>query len=90
MSAEAEDVKPKVNLVVNYEGSQITVKVKVNTPLRKVFEAAEKKFGKEPGTFKFEFDGVRLQPQDTPAGSGLEDGDTIDAHLEQLGGCGRA
>ncbi|KAH0835566.1 hypothetical protein J3R83DRAFT_9270 [Lanmaoa asiatica] len=63
--ADAEDVKPKLNLVVNYEGQHITVKVKPNMPFRKIFEAAEvrdavvacqvipctlqKRFGKEPG-----------------------------------------
>ncbi|KAG0694614.1 hypothetical protein DFH29DRAFT_959292 [Suillus ampliporus] len=37
----AEDVKPKLSLVINYEGTQITVKVKNNMPFKKIFEAAE-------------------------------------------------
>ncbi|KAG8215700.1 hypothetical protein J3R82DRAFT_7579 [Butyriboletus roseoflavus] len=46
---DAEDVKPKLNLIINYEGQHITVKVKQNMPFRKIFEAAEKRFGKESG-----------------------------------------
>ena len=61
MAGETEDVKPKLNLNVNYQGnrkltrvtsvalefidtfsrSEITVKVKANTPFKKIFEAAE-------------------------------------------------
>ncbi|KAG1734925.1 uncharacterized protein EDB91DRAFT_1146023 [Suillus paluster] len=61
-----EDVKPKLSLVINYEGTQITVKVKHNMPFQKIFDAAEKRFGKEAGTFKFTYDGKRLRSQDTP------------------------
>lgn len=86
MAEENEDVKPKLNLVVNYEGTHITVKVKPNMPLKKIFDAAEKRFGKEPGTFKFVFEGSRLNPAETPASTGMEEGDMIDAVLEQLGG----
>ncbi|KAJ8594187.1 ubiquitin-like protein [Rhizopogon salebrosus TDB-379] len=86
MSEDTEDVKPKLSLVINYEGTQITVKVKHNMPFKKIFDAAEKRFGKEPGTFKFTYDGKRLQAQDTPVDMEMEEGDIIDAHLEQLGG----
>ncbi|KAG2037098.1 hypothetical protein BDR03DRAFT_1092046 [Suillus americanus] len=81
-----EDVKPKLSLVINYEGTQITVKVKHNMPFKKIFDAAEKRFGKEPGTFKFTYDGKRLRAENTPVDMEMEEGDIIDAHLEQLGG----
>jgi len=86
MTEETEDVKPKIDLTINYEGQTCTVKVKTTTPLKKVFEAAEKRFGINAGTFKFTHDGERLQPQDTPASREMESGDIIDAYLEQLGG----
>ncbi|TFY59371.1 hypothetical protein EVG20_g7814 [Dentipellis fragilis] len=89
MSQEPDDVKPKLNLVINYEGHQITIKVRANTEFKKIFEAAEKRFGKDPGhlcTFKFVYEGERVNAQDTPAQREMEDGDIIDAHLEQLGG----
>ncbi|THV02058.1 hypothetical protein K435DRAFT_775796 [Dendrothele bispora CBS 962.96] len=96
MSAEPEDVKPeresdvkpKMTLNISYEGNQVQVKVKANMTFKKIFEAAEKRFQKEPGTFKFTYEGNRVQPTDTPASLEMEDGDQIDAFLEQLGGHG--
>ncbi|KAL1744857.1 hypothetical protein HDZ31DRAFT_63662 [Schizophyllum fasciatum] len=52
----------------------------------KIFHVVEQKFNKQAGTFKFIYDGTRVNKDDTPAGLGMEDGDQIDAHLEQLGG----
>lgn len=87
---DGEDIKPKLNLTINYEGKLVTVKVKANMHFKKIFSVAEERFGKDPGTFKFVFEGERLNPVDTPAGRGMEDGDVIDAHLEQTGGgCSR-
>ncbi|TFY52574.1 hypothetical protein EVJ58_g9937 [Rhodofomes roseus] len=82
MGEQGEDVKPKLNVTIEYEGQTCTVKVKAVTPFAKVFGAAEK----EPGTLKYLFEGQRVLPEMTPAELGMEDGDTIDAHLEQLGG----
>ncbi|KAK7440637.1 Small ubiquitinrelated modifier [Stygiomarasmius scandens] len=95
MSAEPEDVKPeregdvkpKMTLNISHDGQQVQVKVKANMSFKKIFEAAEKRFSKDPGTFKFIYDGKRIQATDTPAGLEMEDGDQIDAFLEQLGGC---
>ncbi|KAJ7280192.1 hypothetical protein C8J57DRAFT_1301892 [Mycena rebaudengoi] len=86
MSQEPEDVKPKLNLNINYEGNQITVKVKANTKFAKIFQAAEQRFAKEPGTFKFVYEGNRISKEDTPAGLGIEDGDQVDCFLGQIGG----
>jgi len=86
MAEEGEDVKPKIDLTINYEGQTCTVKVKPTTALKKVFDAAEKRFGRDPGSFRFIYDGARLQPQDTPEDHNMESGDMIDAHLQQLGG----
>jgi len=83
---DGEDVKPKLNLVINYEGQHITVKVKPNMPFRKIFEAAEKRFGKDSGTFRFVYDGNRLRADGTPAEASMEEGDVIDAVLQQVGG----
>ncbi|KAF8804028.1 hypothetical protein BYT27DRAFT_7107980 [Phlegmacium glaucopus] len=85
MSQEPEDVKPKLNLNIAYDGTHITVKVKTNMKFAKIFEASEKRFGKEPGTFKFTYEGQRVGKEDTPASLGMEDGDQIDAFLEQVG-----
>ncbi|KAF8495881.1 hypothetical protein F5888DRAFT_505466 [Russula emetica] len=59
MSGEPEDSKPKLNLVISHSGTQITVKVKANMQFKKIFEVAEKRFGKDPGTLRFVYDGRR-------------------------------
>ncbi|KAF5319498.1 hypothetical protein D9619_008733 [Psilocybe cf. subviscida] len=81
-----EDVKPKLNLHIAHEGEQITVKVKQNMKFAKIFEAVEKRFSKDPGTFKFVYQGERLKADNTPAEFDMEDGDQIDAFLAQVGG----
>ncbi|KAI0338734.1 ubiquitin-like protein [Trametopsis cervina] len=81
---QEEDVKPKLNINVIYEGHSVSVKVKPITPFSKVFEAAEKRFGIQAGTFKFTFEGNRVRPEETPLDHDMEDGDNIDAHLEQV------
>ncbi|KAH6904941.1 hypothetical protein BKA70DRAFT_514341 [Coprinopsis sp. MPI-PUGE-AT-0042] len=81
MSQEPEDVKPKLNLNIAYEGQNITVKVKSNMAFSKIFDVVEKKFGTPAGTFKFVYDGTRLGKDDTPASVGMEDGDQVDAFL---------
>ncbi|KAF8631646.1 hypothetical protein AX17_005048 [Amanita inopinata Kibby_2008] len=84
--SDHEDVKPKLNLIITYEGTQITVKVKPTMKFAKIFQAAEKRFNKDSGTFKFTYDGERVLAENTPGELGMEDGDQIDAFLEQLGG----
>ncbi|OBZ72954.1 Ubiquitin-like protein pmt3/smt3 [Grifola frondosa] len=86
MSEDQEDVKPKITIVIDFEGQHCTVRVRPGATFKKLFEVTEKRFGKEPGTFKFTFAGKRLYPHNTAAELDMEDGDTIDAHLEQLGG----
>jgi len=86
MADEGEDVKPKLNIVIEFEGQTCAIKVKPTMAFQKVFDAAEKRFGKEPKTLKFTFDGVRIRPDQTPAEFNMVEGDAIDAHLEQQGG----
>ncbi|KAI3598050.1 ubiquitin-like protein [Moniliophthora roreri] len=85
MSAEPDE-KPKLNLTLTHEGTSIQVKVKATMTFKKIFDAAEKKFGKDPGTLKFHYDGTRISAEDTPGSLGMEDGDQVDAFLEQVGG----
>ncbi|KAH9023177.1 hypothetical protein EDB85DRAFT_1992436 [Lactarius pseudohatsudake] len=91
MSEQPEDAKPKLNLVISLLESRITVKVKANMQFKKIFEVAEvcRYILREPrvltrvGTLRFVYDGERLSPTDTPAERSMEDGDVIDAHLQQ-------
>ncbi|KAJ7688948.1 hypothetical protein B0H17DRAFT_1067276 [Mycena rosella] len=87
MSQEPEDVKPKLNLRLTYDGSEITVKVKPNTKFAKIFQAAEVSWTR---TFKFVYDGTRstkrIRLQRIVFSLNIEDMDQIDCFLEQLGG----
>ncbi|ESK83691.1 ubiquitin-like protein [Moniliophthora roreri MCA 2997] len=85
MSAEPDE-KPKLNLTLTHEGTSIQVKVKATMTFKKIFDAAEKKFGKDPGTLRFTYDGERVHEYETPAQREMEDGDEIQAFLWQEGG----
>ncbi|KAN0078078.1 hypothetical protein V8E55_010135 [Tylopilus felleus] len=84
--SQEEDLKPKLNLSINYEGQHITVKVKSNMPFKKIFAAAEERFSKVSGSFRFVYEGKRLTAESTPAEMEMEDNDVIDAHIQQVGG----
>ncbi|KAL1671112.1 hypothetical protein EV122DRAFT_272498 [Schizophyllum commune] len=85
---ENKDVKPKVRLPRSFTSSPLLTRVSVTSfsKLRIFLTSRKQKFNKQAGTFKFTYDGTRVKPDDTPAGLGMEDGDQIDAFLEQLGG----
>lgn len=91
MSAEEQDqkpgdVKPKLTVTVQFQNQTCTVKVRSTTQFKKIFDAAEAKFGQPAGAFRYTFEGQRIRPEQTPLELDMEDGDTIDAHLQQLGG----
>jgi len=91
LEPDQTQAKPeKIGIVVDYQGEHLKLQLKSATSLRKVFEAAAKKFNKDLAALRFTFDGNRLQSEDTPDSVGLEEGDVIDAHLEQLGGAALA
>lgn len=67
-------------------GSETHFKVKPTTKFEKILNAYQTK--KAQNGFHFLFDGARLLSHWTPADEGLEDGDSIDAVIEQVGGRG--
>jgi len=83
---EVEDVKPKLNLTIVYGEASVRLQAKANTPFKRIFEAAYKRFNLQPGSVKFIHEGNRIRDDDTPGSVGLEDEDQIDAHVEQQGG----
>ncbi|KXZ50359.1 hypothetical protein GPECTOR_16g532 [Gonium pectorale] len=77
-----------INLVVKDQHAN-EVRFKVNrhkTKMEKVFNAFYHKTGRDPGSLRFLFEGTRVNPQATPEQFGMDDGDTIDAVEEQVGG----
>ena len=62
-------------------------KVKPTTRFEKIFNAFCQKKAVDQAQVRFVFDGARISPNSTPADLDMTDGDTIDAFLEQIGGC---
>ena len=53
------------------------------------FSKKKKNLPVQANATRFVFDGARIDEAQTPASLGLEDGDQIDAMVEQLGGGGK-
>jgi len=80
-----EDV---INLNVKWSstGESIEFKVKMKTEFGKVRKALAQKFGVEQSSFRLLMDGQQVTDTQTPKMVEMEDGDQLDAVLEQLGG----
>ncbi|KAG2198903.1 ubiquitin-related domain-containing protein [Mucor mucedo] len=96
MSDAAEKVEKKegagpvehINLkVVGSDTNEVFFKIKRSTQLRKLMDAYCERQGKQPGSVRFLYDGTRVLPQDTPNELDMDDGDSIDVMVEQIGGC---
>ena len=61
-------------------------KIKRKTKMGKVFAAYAKVKGQSQGQLKFLLDGERILEHQTPKMLEMEDGDQIDAFIEQVGG----
>lgn len=86
--AEAGEKKPESrNIIVkDQQGGEVHFKVKTTTKFEKIFAAYCAKKVVDVTAIKFMFDGQRLKAEDTLADHDIEDGDIIDAMIEQIGG----
>ncbi|KAI9308814.1 ubiquitin-related domain-containing protein [Cunninghamella echinulata] len=76
-----------INLkVVGNDSNEVFFKIKRSTPLRKLMDAYCDRQGKSSGSVRFLYDGGRLLPTNTPEELDMEDGDSIDVMIEQIGG----
>ncbi|KAJ1913498.1 SUMO protein smt3 [Tieghemiomyces parasiticus] len=90
----AQDVKPvkpetteHINVkVVSADSSEIHFKIKRHTALRKLMETYCERAGKSSNSVRFLYEGERIQATDTPDKLDMQDEDTIDVMVEQLGG----
>ncbi|KAF9004481.1 small ubiquitin-related modifier [Hymenopellis radicata] len=89
------DVKPNVDeeanapisvKVVSSTGEEVFFKIKRSTKLAKLQGAYANKVGKDMASIRFLYDGNRITEEDTPASLEMEDNDTIDVMIEQVGG----
>ncbi|KAF9236137.1 small ubiquitin-related modifier [Melanogaster broomeanus] len=73
--------------VVSSTGDEVFFKIKRNTKLSKLQGAYATKVGKDVASIRFLYDGSRINDDDTPSTLEMEDNDTIDVMIEQVGGC---
>ncbi|PSC72782.1 Small ubiquitin-related modifier 1 [Micractinium conductrix] len=79
---EAMSIKVK-----DQSGGEVVFRVKPHTKFEKIILAFCQKKSVDPAQVRFVYDGNRLDRNSTPAELDMEEGDTIDAFLEQIGGC---
>ena len=85
---EEEDLDMFVTVKVRApNGQESRFKMPGDAFLYKLMNAFCRRHGLQRASVRFLFDGVRLQDMETPDMVGLENGDTIDAMLFQVGGC---
>ncbi|KAJ7123836.1 small ubiquitin-related modifier [Mycena crocata] len=84
---KSEDALSTINIkVVSSQGEEVFFKIKRSTKLSKLQGAYASKVGKDVGSIRFLYDGARINDDDTPASLDMEDNDTIDVMVEQVGG----
>merc|ERR1711904_291768 len=83
------DIKEQnqINLkVVGPANQEVHFRVKKTTALRKLMTAYCGRQGQDVAALEFLFDGDKLRPEQTPEELEMEDGDSIDAMVKQVGG----
>jgi small ubiquitin-related modifier len=86
MAEEGGDNETLQLKVKNSEGKETVFKLKKQTALRKMMDAYCQREGLPSDGVRFLFEGERLNREHTPDNLGMEDGDVIDALIEQTGG----
>jgi len=84
---EAPQPTEHLNIKVTDGNNEVFFKIKRSTQLKKLMDAFCARQGKEIKTVRFLFDGARVQPDDSPETLDMADGDTLEVHQEQIGGC---
>ncbi|KAI9879402.1 MAG: hypothetical protein M1830_008621 [Pleopsidium flavum] len=76
-----------LNIKVTDNNNEVFFKIKRTTALKKLMDAFCDRQGKQPSSVRFLFDGTRVNPTDSPDSLDMQDGDTLEVHQEQIGGC---
>eukprot|EP00898_Chlorokybus_atmophyticus_P006748 jgi/Chlat1/7074/Chrsp57S09119 len=72
--------------IVSQDSCELLFRVKKTTPFDKIFNSYFQRKGVDSKAVKFLFDGHRIRGDQTPGALEMEDNDSIDAMIEQLGG----
>jgi len=81
--AEDDTISLKVK---DQTGTEVQFRVKKGTKMEKIFSAYATRKGISKDQIRFQLDGERVGPEQTPKMLELEDGDQIDCVVEQTGG----
>lgn len=89
MSEEREATAPEhIQIKVRSpDGSEVYFKIKKKTKLEKLMTTYCNRLGQSLDAVRFLFDGDRIRGECTPEELGIENGDIIDAMVQQTGGC---
>lgn len=88
VGADAPPAAPEaLNIKVTDNNNEVFFKIKRNTKLEKLMLAFCERQAKALNSVRFLFEGQRVQPTDTPETLEMADGDTLEVHQEQVGGC---
>ena len=68
------------------DGTEVHFKVRPTTKFAKVFEAYCQRKSLQQNAVRFLVDGERIRADQTPEDFDMEDGDCVDAMMEQVGG----
>ena len=76
-----------INIRLTNNVDSVYFKILSTTQLKRLMDAYCDRQGKDPASVRFLFKKSceRVQPTDTPAQTGMQDGDTIEDHQEQTG-----
>lgn len=75
--------------VVSQSGDEVHFRLRKTIAFKKMFNAYAKKTGQPVEGLRFLFDGDRIKDNDTPALLEMQDGDSVDAMVQQTGGIGQ-
>lgn len=82
----SEQVVEKIIIRINISSDKnIRYKLKKSLPIHKLFDAISSKLLTTPDTFDLVFKGIKLQPDDTVALTGLEDNDILQVVKKERG-----
>ena len=92
--ADAGDVKPDVSAdkqsitvkLKKQDGNEVFFKVKKSTKFSKIFSTFAQREGVPVNTFKFTYDGEKLNPDSSPEAEGMEEGEQVDVEVRMGGG----
>jgi len=86
-SPKPEEQPEHLNIKVTDSNNEVFFKIKRTTQLKKLMDAFCERQGKSTQSVRFLFDGQRVNPTDNPETLDMQDGDTLEVHQEQVGGC---